>query len=73
MQFINFAWGSVPRLYLRSKRDNPRPRTTAVILAATVSGEPTKSAPFGPASASNCARLCGGQPRSRPMRSIIAA
>ena len=42
-----------------------------MIFAATVSGEPTQSAPPGPASRSKCARDAGGQPRSAPMRFII--
>ena len=45
----------------------PSPRS----CVATVSGEPTYSAPSGPASCSNAARVTGGQPRSAPMRSRI--
>ena len=47
--------------------------SVAAIFVATVSGEPTHSAPSGPASRSNCARVTGGHPRSAPMRVISAA
>ena len=60
-------------LYFMSKRDRPRPRATLTIFAATVSGEPTNSAPSGPAPASYCSRLIGGQPRSRPILACISA
>ena len=40
---------------------------------STGSGAPTQSAPSGPASRSNCARVTGGQPRSPPMRVIMIA
>ena len=36
-------------------------------LRATVSGEPTNSAPVGPVVASNSSRVYGAQPRSRPI------
>src|SRR6185437_14329266 len=41
-------------------------------LSATSSAEPTASAPRGERRASYCSRPAGGQPRSRPMRFIIA-
>jgi hypothetical protein len=33
------------------------------IFSATVSASPMSSAPVGPRTASNCARVVGGQPR----------
>ena len=42
------------------------------ILSATSCGLPTSSAPRGPHSASNCSRVIGDQPRSSPIRFIIA-
>ena len=43
------------------------------ILAATVSGSPTRNAPSGPAMASNCRRVGGDQPRSRPIFDVRCA
>ena len=44
--------GSVPELYLRSKRERPSSLAVWAIFQATVSGEPTHMAPLGPASCS---------------------
>ena len=63
---MSMSCGSVPLLYLILKRDRPSIRAVLAILAATVSGEPTQSAPAGPASRSNCASVAGGHPRSPP-------
>lgn len=41
MLFIIDAWGNVPLLYLRSKRDRPRVFTVLMIFFATVSAAPT--------------------------------
>ena len=49
------------------------PRPPGSQLAVTVSGAPMKSAPSGPAACSYSPRVIGRQPRSRPMRVIIAA
>ena len=64
---IMASCGSVPALYLRSKREAPSTWTVAAIFRATVSGEPTYSDPTA-ISRSYSARLVGGQPRSEPMR-----
>ena len=48
MLFIIAACGSVPALYFRSNRESPSARAVWTILAATVSGAPTQSAPSGP-------------------------
>src|SRR5688572_3293838 len=70
---MSLSCGSVPLLYLRSKRDSPSTLIVLTIFAATVSGEPTYSEPSGPASFSKCARPIGGQPRSAPIRFISPA
>src|SRR5579863_9964725 len=56
----SLSCGKVPALYFRLKRASPSALVTPTILVATVSGEPTKSAPFGPAASSNCSRVIGG-------------
>ena len=45
-------WGSVPALYLMSKRDRPRPWAARTYFRATVSGLPANRFPAGPAEAS---------------------
>ncbi|NYE20358.1 hypothetical protein BJ991_002386 [Microbacterium immunditiarum] len=64
---MSFSWASVPFEYLRSKRAIPSVRIVSAILAATVSGEPTYSAPSGPTSCWKRRRLYVGQPRSFPI------
>ena len=71
MLVMSLSCGSVPVLYFMSKRESFSCLTVFAIFAATVSGDPTQSAPSGPASRSKCARLVGDQPRSAPMRFII--
>src|SRR5688572_14950884 len=70
MLFVNVSCGNAPLLYLRSNRERPRVSTVLAIFFATVSGEPTQSAP--PAtSCSKSSRPRLGQPRSAPIRFII--
>ena len=64
--------GMGPLEYLRSKRLAPSARAARAILRATVSGEPTTSAPSS-TSATNRALVTGGQPLSRPMRPNMVA
>ena len=63
----------MPWLYFMLKRDRLSAVAVCTIFAATVSGDPTQSAPSGPASRSKLARVGGGHPRSAPMRAIIAS
>lgn len=51
---------------VRGEARESQPVATLTTLAATVSGAPTYSAPDGPVACSNCARLMGAHPRSRP-------
>ena len=65
---MSWAWVST-RLSSRTVSREMPPSTvfSARIFSATVSGSPTASAPAGPHCASNCGRVGGGQPRSRPI------
>ena len=67
------ACGMVPTLNWIRKRSWPKSSCWKRILSTTSCGLPTSSAPRGERSASNCARVVGGQPRSRPMRVITSA
>jgi len=51
---------------LDEERSNPNSSCSYTIFAATSSGVPTRLAPSGPRSRSNCSRVGGGQPRSPP-------
>ena len=62
-----------PTLNCARKRALPNSSCWARSFSATTSGLPTTSAPSGLRKASSCARVIGGQPRSRPIRVIIAA
>ncbi len=70
---ITSAWGRVPTLNWIRKRSWPKIECWKRIFSATSAGEPTRFAPSIRRLASNAARLIGGQPRSRPIRSIIRA
>ena len=58
--------------YFRSNRDAPRTRRLAAIFWATVSGEPTYSAPPGPVSASNDSQVGIAKPRSGAMSVMMS-
>ena len=51
--------------------DAPSTASAAIVLAATVWGSPMRKVPSGPHICSNCARVGGGQPRSRAAISNI--
>jgi hypothetical protein len=55
------------------KRPWPKSSCSKRIFSATSSGLPTTSAPRGMRPASNCPRVMADQPRSRPIRFIMAA
>ena len=71
--FATVFLGSGPLLYFKSKRVRLRSFIARTILAATVAGDPTNSAPSGPACCSKWARPIGDQPRSAPILFISAA
>ena len=64
------ACGSVPTLNWIRKRWWPKISCWNRIFSITCSGLPTKFAPCRSSDASNCARVIGGQPRSRPILSM---
>jgi hypothetical protein len=69
-----FSCGSVETPIWKVMREMP-PRTSLSyrIFSATVSASPMSSAPVGPRTASNCARVVGGQPRSLPISVNVCA
>src|SRR5690242_10914016 len=74
----SIAWstrscGIGPTVSCARKRSLPNSSCSSSILSMTSCGLPTSSDPRGERSASNCARVVGGQPRSRPMRDITSA
>src|SRR3984893_1650931 len=63
-----FACANSATLIWNVRREMPpNDSFTPRIFSATVSGSPTISAPVGPISPSNCARVTGGQARSFPI------
>src|SRR5690606_33145932 len=73
MHRMRRSCGIAPIEYLTSTRLAPSSSAVARILAATVSGEPTRSAPSGPTSCAKRPRWYAGQPRSRPIALVMAA
>jgi hypothetical protein len=69
-----FSCGSVETPIWNVRREMP-PSTsfTYIIFSVTVSASPINNAPVGPRTASNCARVAGGQPRSLPISVNVCA
>ena len=69
---ITSACGSVPTLICSRKRSWLKISCWKRIFSTISVGLPTKFAPRSSREARYCSRVSGGQPRSRPIRSIIA-
>ena len=61
---------SCPWETLSVNRSRPSAFAERAIFDATVSGEPTNSAPAGPAASSKASRVGSGHPRSAPIRAV---
>ena len=72
MLVMSWSWVRPGMPYFRSNRVAPRARRFVAIFCATVSGEPTYSAPCGPVSRSKDSSVGIAKPRSGAIRAMIS-